>query len=39
MGRIYLGPKQQMYIPITINYNRIPYEVISGSFSYETTET
>lgn len=28
-----------MYIPVCINYNRIPYEVISGSFSYETTES
>ncbi|CAD8158415.1 unnamed protein product [Paramecium octaurelia] len=35
LGRLVLNPKQQMYIPICLNYNRVPYQVISGRFSYE----
>ncbi|CAK77833.1 unnamed protein product (macronuclear) [Paramecium tetraurelia] len=35
LGRLILNPKQQIYIPICINYNRVPYQVISGRISYE----
>ncbi|CAK77197.1 unnamed protein product (macronuclear) [Paramecium tetraurelia] len=38
MGRLILNPSQQLYVPICINYNRVPYQLISGRFSYEIAD-
>ncbi|CAD8058353.1 unnamed protein product [Paramecium primaurelia] len=38
LGRLILNPKQQMYIPICLNYNRVPYQILSGRFSYEIAD-
>ncbi|CAD8067814.1 unnamed protein product [Paramecium primaurelia] len=34
-GRMILYPNKQLYVPICLNYNRVPYQIISGTFSYE----